>query len=209
MSTTRTATAAREMEDAVRELADVVEDGVELAFRLLGSLAKGPTTVVERVREQVPEGLFKRAGCGCNIPPPCWMPVTLGELTSHACAGAKATVRFRVTNCGGGESQVSLDAVSPGPLVDITGSPAPLRSMERAILSASIDIPADADDETRYEILLWVRGCRDHFLRWTVKVGRRGTECCHELDVEDCPDLIHHWYDHFYCEHRCWGGQKG
>jgi hypothetical protein len=21
--------------------------------------------------------------------------------------------------------------------------------------------------------------------------------------VEDCPDLIHHWYDHFYCPRPC------
>ncbi|MBJ7603399.1 MAG: hypothetical protein JF888_09465 [Candidatus Dormibacteraeota bacterium] len=206
MSTTRTGSAPREMEDAVRDLTDIVEDGIELAFRLLGSVAKGPVIVVERMREQAPGGLFKRAGCGCDIPPPCWMPASLGELTDHACAGGTAIVRFRVTNCGAEQRQVRLEAVSPGHAVQVTGSPKNLGPMERAVLSASIAIPADADDESRYQILLWVRGCRDHFLRWTVKVGRRGAECCHELDVEDCPDLIHHWYDHFYCEHKCHGG---
>jgi hypothetical protein len=24
-----------------------------------------------------------------------------------------------------------------------------------------------------------------------------------EVEIEDCPDLIHHWYDHFYCERPC------
>ena len=24
-----------------------------------------------------------------------------------------------------------------------------------------------------------------------------------ELTVEDCPDLVHHWYDHFYCPRPC------
>jgi hypothetical protein len=23
------------------------------------------------------------------------------------------------------------------------------------------------------------------------------------VEVEDCPDLIHHWYDHFYCDRPC------
>ena len=210
MRSTRRGSLAGEMEDTVKDLADVMEDGVELVFRLLGSLAKGPTMVAERVREQAPAGLSKSAGgsCGCNIPPPCWMPLTLGELTDHACAGATATVRFRVTNCGAETRKISLDADSDRP-VKITGSPAVLGPMKRATLSASIEIPPDAEEGTRHEALLWVRGCRDRYLRWTVKVGSRGAECCHELDVEDCPDPIHHWYDHFYCEHPCYGGHKG
>jgi hypothetical protein len=25
--------------------------------------------------------------------------------------------------------------------------------------------------------------------------------------VEDCPDLLHHWYDHFYCNRPCTHGK--
>jgi len=27
-----------------------------------------------------------------------------------------------------------------------------------------------------------------------------------DIEIEDCPDLIHHWYDHFYCPRPCLGG---
>jgi hypothetical protein len=64
-------------------------------------------------------------------------------------------------------------------------------------------VPADAATGQEYEVLLWVRGCQNHYLRWTLKVANRGASCCHEVEVEDCPDLIHHWYDHFYCERPC------
>jgi hypothetical protein len=26
---------------------------------------------------------------------------------------------------------------------------------------------------------------------------------CNEVEINDCPDMIHHWYDHFYCHRHC------
>jgi hypothetical protein len=36
-----------------------------------------------------------------------------------------------------------------------------------------------------------------------VRVGRLCGASCPEVEVDDCPDNIHHWYDHFYCERGC------
>jgi len=57
-------------------------------------------------------------------------------------------------------------------------------------------------------VLVWIRGCVDHVVRWTVKSSRRGSDCCHELEIDDCPDYVHHWYDHFYCPRPCRHGNR-
>jgi hypothetical protein len=191
----------REMEDIAADLADVLEDTAELAFRLVSSVTRLPALAIGGL----PRPSLPAARCGCDIPPPCWMPVSLGELKDHVCPGETASVRIRVTNCGGASSQVRLEAAGAASPVTISGSPLSLGPMERGVLSASFALPPDADEGDHFEILLWVRGCRTHFLRWMVKVDDRGAGCCHEVDVEDCPDLVHHWYDHFYCAHPCQG----
>jgi hypothetical protein len=80
-----------------------------------------------------------------------------------------------------------------------------LGPMERGTAVVKLDFT----DCEEIEELVWVRGCYDHYIRWTVSESRFGGDTCHELDVEDCPEYIHHWYDHFYCERPCPGsGQR-
>lgn len=139
----------------------------------------------------------------CDIPPPCWIPRALGELHSVVCAGATATVRVCVTNCQARAGEVKL-AVSPVDLpVKIDPPSASLAPMERRCFTVSLNAAADACKGSRSEVLLWVHGCNAHFLRWTLEVGDSGGASCHELDVDDCPDHVHHWYDHFYCVRPC------
>jgi len=75
--------------------------------------------------------------------------------------------------------------------------------MERGEITVSYVIPAGSPEAEKTELLIWVRGCRLYFLRWTVTVGLIGASSCYEVDVKDCPDLVHHWYDHFYCPRPC------
>jgi hypothetical protein len=70
-----------------------------------------------------------------------------------------------------------------------------------SVVSATLQPDAAYGQEKQY--LIWVRGCRQHFLRWTVVVSHHEHCECPEIHVEDCPDLIHHWYDHFYCDRPC------
>ncbi len=75
--------------------------------------------------------------------------------------------------------------------------------MRRESFEATLKIPENTDSGTRYESILWVDGCNQHYLRWTVIVGSTSFDSCHEVRVDDCPDYRHHWYDHFYCARPC------
>jgi hypothetical protein len=66
-----------------------------------------------------------------------------------------------------------------------------------------IDIPADAPAGAKHKTIIWVDGCKLHYLIWHVSVGTVGFDSCHEVEVDDCPDYVHHWYDHFYCARPC------
>jgi hypothetical protein len=143
---------------------------------------------------------------GCKIPPPCWVPKSLGDVTSAVCPGAAATLRIRVTNCGVGARNVRVEV--PGTaddLKNISISPPSLtlQPQERGSFSVTATVPPDAPCPNRKEYLVWVRGCYDYYFRWTVISAHRGDKSCHEISVDDCPDLIHHWYDHFYCDRPC------
>jgi hypothetical protein len=142
-------------------------------------------------------------GCSCRIPPPCWAPQPIGDVACHICPGGTATLRLRIANCGATGRDIRVEAAGKTPGVTITPSNLALGPMERSFVTASVPVPPDGATGQEYEVLLWVRGCHDHYLRWIVKVASRGASCCHEVEVEDCPDPIHHWYDHFYCEHPC------
>jgi hypothetical protein len=139
------------------------------------------------------------ASCGCDIPPPCWYPKAAGEVTSHVCSGGTATLRIRITNCGPVARAIKVEGEK-----DMKVEPAGLQlgPMERGVVTVSTTATDGA------EHLIWIHGCHDHFIRWTVETSKRGSDSCHELDVEDCPDYLHHWYDHFYCAHPCRSGQR-
>jgi hypothetical protein len=67
----------------------------------------------------------------------------------------------------------------------------------------SFEVPAtDSDGHTR-KLIVWIDGCQRHYLRWTIVSTCAAQDCCAEVAVEDGPDLIHHWYDHFYCQRDC------
>jgi hypothetical protein len=142
----------------------------------------------------------------CEIPPPCWVPKCLGEVTSAVCPGAMGTLRIRVTNCGtcARDFRVEVSATLEE-LQNITITPANLhlKSQERGSFVISAKVPPDTRCSNREEYLVWLRGCHDYYLRWRVMASEHGECSCHEICVEDCPDLIHHWYDHFYCERSC------
>ena len=99
---------------------------------------------------------------------------------------------------------------SSGDDAGITIEPAKLAvgPFERASVTVALPVPATAAKAHEREVLLWVRGCRDHVLRWHVKACRPLPWTCPcKVEVRDCPDLVHHWYDHFYCEHPCRHGR--
>jgi hypothetical protein len=139
----------------------------------------------------------------CEIPPPCWMPKSLGEIHSLACPGGTAVVRIRVTNCQARPGRVRAAFAEGSPAGEVAPDELVLSPMERGWFTARLALPDDACKGQKIERILWVRGCNAHYLRWVVEAAEGGASSCHAVDVEDCADPIHHWYDHFYCDRPC------
>jgi hypothetical protein len=139
--------------------------------------------------------------CGCDIPPPCWVPLTLDEVRTPVCAGSKAVVRLNITNCGFTKRTVTVTTTLTA--ADVQPKSVALEALERATVVLSIDVPAASPEGEERRAVIWVDGCRDHVIPWTVTTSCRNQDCCREVSIEDCPDLVHHWYDHFYCERGC------
>jgi hypothetical protein len=189
-------------------LTDLLDQGVRMGTDVFETLSRGPLGQLAASMQTAKFPSLPKS-CGCDIPPPCWMPKPLGDLVSHVCPGGAATVRLLVTNCSIQQRVVQVVATGKDAgKVKVTPASATLGPMEQAAFVASLAIGAEAAECESHDVLLWVRGCHLHFLRWRVEVRARGGHACHEVDVQDCPDLVHHWYDHFYCQRPCPTGQQ-
>jgi hypothetical protein len=141
--------------------------------------------------------------CSCEIPPPCWYPRHAGDVRSHVCPGGRAVLRIRVTNCGPRSARFTVRGAEKSSL-EIEHPTLELGAMQRGTAVVKLDVTVEEQEH-----LIWVQGCHDHYIRWTVNETTRSGDACHEIDVSDCPDYLHHWYDHFYCAHPCQGRQDG
>lgn len=145
----------------------------------------------------------------CDIPEPCWMPRCLGEFNCLVCPGSSATIRVRITNEDiRPRTMVALASGSAAKDVTFTPQSLHLGPKEQGSITAALNMPANAKDGESAEAIIWVRGCRDYYIRWTVTAGSRSGCCAHEVNVCDGPDNILHWYDHFYCPRPCLGGGR-
>ena len=138
----------------------------------------------------------------CDVPAPCWMPQALCDCASHVRPCSKATLRIVVTNCDP-RTRRTVSVVATGPHVKVAPPQMVIDPLDRGVFEATVSVPDDAEKGKKLESVLRIRGCREHYFRWTVSIGTLGLDSCHEVEVEDCPDLIHHWYDHFYCPRPC------
>jgi hypothetical protein len=188
--------------ETAKAFGDVLSQGTRLGMSILEPLVRSSAQVVGGVLQSITSAQNDK--CDCDIPPPCWEPQRLGEVTCFVCPGGTATIRLRVTNCNWHKRQVQVTTSGQNAGVKIDPPVLILGPMERGIIAVSLPTPANAGEGEQREVLIFVRGCKDHFLRWIVKVTARGIPtCCDEVEVEDCPDNVHHWYDHFYCQRPC------
>lgn len=171
----------------------------------LSELLKTQAHLCTQLMDIVSHVQLPRSQSCCDIPEPCWMPVSLGEIESFACQGATVVLRLMITNCDRITHNYTISAAgADAGLVNLQPTSLSIGPKERGLVLAKLKIPDDAKEGQDFEVLLWIRGCKEHYLKWTVAVGTTGGECCHEVEVEDCPDLVHHWYDHFYCVRPCY-----
>jgi hypothetical protein len=189
------------IEKGVKELiAAQIGLGKELV-RILGDGGQGVLGALSGLR------MPQLATCCGDIPEPCWMPLALGEVNCRLCPGTSGVVRLVVTNQDYRAHNYVIQAAGKD-AAHIAVSPAQvtLGPKERLTVTATFTAPQQAGT---HDALIWVRGCRDHYLRWTVTVGDKADACCFEVVVDDTPDYVVHWYDHFYCEKPCHGTLAG
>jgi hypothetical protein len=179
------------------------------ALKLLGS---GVTSMVDGAK-----GMNLPGGTSCcDIPEPCWMPLSLGEICCQLCPGDTGEICLVVSN----EDFQARDykVVAKGEhagQVSITDNQFTLGPKERRVVSAKFKVPAGGDDQkpreesccecNDYEVVLWVLGCRNHYLHWYINTDEKHKDCCHEVYVVDQPDYELHWYDHFHVMRPCYG----
>jgi hypothetical protein len=141
--------------------------------------------------------------CACNIPPPCWMPRILHHVVSYGVVGDEASLTFVITNESMMARSVRVFTTTPMPGLSLTSTTVNLAAMARAEVTVIYTIPAGTTANPGTEILLWISGCRLHFQRWIVRLGTVSADTDQEVRVKDGPENLHHWYDHFYCQHPC------
>ncbi|MEZ4416099.1 MAG: hypothetical protein R3E10_10090 [Gemmatimonadota bacterium] len=148
--------------------------------------------------------LARRSRDSCEIPPPCWEPQPAGSCTLTLTPGSTGTLRIRVSNCGWSRHLVGITAL--GRLASVsTHQPTTLAlgPHERATFTVSVQVPKGVKAGEDLSGILIVRGCRDHYVQVTVRVAECAQHACCDVQIEDCADQIHHWYEHFYCPRPC------
>jgi len=186
---------------------NLIEQGTRLGIDVLESIADLSPRVLEGL-SNLTAGASPFSSC-CEIPSPCWMPKTLCDARSTGRPGDTVSLRFVITNCSMASRVVEVFTSTQDAGLSLTANPLSLGSMQRGASQVSYVIPAGSPAGNKTELLMWVRGCKLHFLRWVVTTAPGCSSNSCEVEVKDCPDFVHHWYDHFYCPRPCLGEKRG
>lgn len=187
------------VESTFRKLLDAQ---IGLGGELLKLLGAGATGAMNRLGSA---RMPKMASC-CDIPDPCWMPRDSGEAHCRLAPDGTAEIRMFLTNEDRVSRAYSLESAGFGAkLVSFSANSITLGSKERTLIVATFTMPPGPPPSQPYDVVIWVHGCRDHFCRWIVQSATKTKTCCHEVAIDDGPDYVVQWYDHFYCERPCPG----
>ena len=193
---------------SLKAIGKMIEVSAKAAMDVLQSLygsAPGALTgIVDWATSQTSGG----GCCSCEIPPPCWMPRPLCEVVSYGKAGNAASITFVITNDSMTTRVISVFTTTSLAGLTFSATHLTLGPMERGSVEVTYTIPTTLTSGPGTEILLWIQGCRLHFLRWTIKLGPVSGDTNFEVCVKDGPEYLHHWYDHFYCPHPCLPDQR-
>lgn len=171
-----------------KELFNVASGVADSAFGALGAVGK----------IKMPA----RSSSCCDIPEPCWMPVSDGTVACKLRSGATGQLWLTVTNENFVKQEyTAIAAGADAGLVVLSPQAFNLGPKERAIVSATFTVPLNPKEQ--YDLLIWVAGCQKHYVRWEIDTSCNNGHCCHDVSVHDKPNYVVHWYDHFYCQRPC------
>lgn len=155
----------------------------------------------------------KSSSC-CDIPEPCWMPVNLGDICCQLKPGDTGEICFMICNEDFHPHDYTVTAAGThSSLVQIHEKQFTLSPKACHLVSTRFIMPVANERSDRnsccehndYDLVIWVQGCRNHYLKWHINANAKSKACCHEINVSDIPDYELHWYDHFHVIRPCLG----
>lgn len=194
-------------------LGDLVAAQLGLGKELLKVLTAGSGLLIDGAK-----GMRFPAGTSCcDIPDPCWMPKSLGEISCQLMDGETGEVCLEVVNDDFRTHVYNVDPAGPDAgAVQISGLDRQfsLGPKERRTVSVRVTMPKKQDDNPdrqksccdcdSLDLLIWVLGCGEHYLRWIICRDEKNSKpCCHCVTVIDAADYELHWYDHFHIMRPC------
>ncbi len=144
--------------DSSKGFGDLVDQGMQFGMAILGQMVSSSAQIFGGIFQSLTSS--QTSNCCCEIPPPCWEPNRLGEVTSLACPAGTASVLLRVTNCNTRGSKVKVRTTGQDSGVTITPNELTLGPMERGVVAVSLSLPANAGTGERREVLIWLHGSK-------------------------------------------------
>lgn len=201
-----------DMRGVDQALGELIAAQLGLGRELIKAFAAGGALLADGAKGL---SLPKGHSC-CDIPEPCWMPRPAGEIACKLATGQEGEVCITIVNEDFRAHQYDVKpAGADAGAVQIAQNDRAftLGPKERRTVSVRVVMPKSARDPDRREsccecddldLLIWVRGCAEHYLRWTICRDEKATKpCCHCVEVQDAPDYELHWYDHFHVMRPC------
>ena len=191
-------------------LGDLIAAQLGLGRELLKAIVAGGAMLADGAKGlRLPKG----HSC-CDIPEPCWMPRSLGEISCTLAPGAEGEICLDIVNEDFRSHKYVVQPTGPDAgavKIDDKDRAFALGPKERRTVSVRVIVPkvrperrescCDRDD---LDLLIWVRGCAEHYLRWVICQDEKANKpCCHCVAVNDTPDYELHWYDHFHVMRPC------
>jgi hypothetical protein len=182
----------------------LVEAEIEKAKKFLGGVAAEAHELTGAVR--IKRGC-ETHDCSCGIPTPCWLPEDLGDADVNVEGGDTAHLTMRVRNTDGQQRNVTAQVTGSGSqLVAPAAASMMVTGFGWGTFSFSVAVPHQSPAGTYADVQIAIQGCRRHVINWRVITVEK-CETKENADVEivvcDGAELIHHWYDHFYCRRPC------
>jgi hypothetical protein len=202
-----------DMSGVDKSLGDLIAAQLGLGKELLKVLGAGSSLLLDSAKGL---GLPKGTSC-CDIPEPCWMPKSLGEICCTLVPGDSGEVCLDIANEDFRAHEYEILPAGPDAgvvQVQPKDKKFTLGPKERRCVSVKVTVPKDDGRQEPesccccdgLDLLIWVKGCANHYLRWTICTdAKKSKDCCHRVCVVDRPDYELHWYDHFHVLRPCPG----
>lgn len=172
--------------------------------RALGDAIAGLLEAPAQMAAAFAGALTKRTSGGCEIPAPCWEPQPAGTCCLDILPGCVGKIRVHVTNCHWSRQVVLVTAMGRlAGWMQLNPTTLVVDPQERRTVEVTVRIPEDTKPGQTFTGPLVILGCRDHYVRVEINVTECAAHTVCDAFIDDCPDHVHHWYDHFYCPRPC------